>query len=178
MKKIIILSLLLVITVVSKAQFYVGGSMNFDYNKYKSESTKTYDLTIEPSIGYCFNDNHSVELGLGYSHSSSKNEFGKTGENYYYIAPSYCYTIPIIDELTYNIYIGPELGFNSNGIHSYGGSIGNYLEYFFTGHWSLTGGFDILSLTKIKTTNDEYDTNFNAAWMSPGLTFGVCYYFN
>ena len=62
MKKILFTIALIAVTVVSNAQWWVGGSIGYMYDK--SNDPTPNDITVSPIGGYSFNDHWGVGLGI------------------------------------------------------------------------------------------------------------------
>lgn len=73
MKKLMIMAAFLLATISASAQVYIGGGVSFHSTKPQTVEgvdvdTKTA-ISILPEIGYKLEDNLSIGIGLGYSHS-------------------------------------------------------------------------------------------------------------
>ena len=79
MKKILLISLLLVASIVTKvsAQLFVGGSLNlntskekYSFNSTTQDGQKTFSIGFMPKVGYIINN--KLAFGVGFGLSSSK----------------------------------------------------------------------------------------------------------
>ena len=74
MKKILLMAAFAVASLTANAQAWIGGSLGFDYEKYKDVDAKT-TFSIAPTVGY----NLDEKLALGLELSLA---FGNEGRSY------------------------------------------------------------------------------------------------
>jgi hypothetical protein len=66
MKKLFLLSMLLIATISANAQIYVGGSLGFWYDSHNDPETTTF--TVAPEIGYNINQKWAVGGVIDYTY--------------------------------------------------------------------------------------------------------------
>lgn len=78
MKKFILAAVMMVASLATSAQVYVGGSFGFQSIKpYDGAKTST-TFSIKPEIGYNLDENWAVGIQLGYSSTNANDDFEKT----------------------------------------------------------------------------------------------------
>ena len=66
MKKILLMAAFAVASLTANAQVWVGGSLGFDYEKYKDMDAKT-KFSIAPTIGYNLSEDFAIGLELSFA---------------------------------------------------------------------------------------------------------------
>lgn len=171
MKKLIALIAFICITVTMNAQVYLGGSLGL------GKTFKSDDVTfnIYPEVGYCFNDEHSLSLVVGYG--LEKNILGK--ENTLYISPCYTYS-RMIGESNFSIDLVVGLDYirtfedptNTLGLY-----VGPMLEYYLTDNWTIYGAFEFFRAQNTWYSDSSTETNLTFDLFDSGVKFGFYYYF-
>jgi hypothetical protein len=88
MKKLFMIAALAVSTLAASAQVYVGGSLGLESSKAVKGADATTTFSIQPEIGYNFDQNWAVGIQLGFS-TSDANDLTK---NIFTVAPYARYT--------------------------------------------------------------------------------------
>ncbi|MBP5772402.1 MAG: outer membrane beta-barrel protein [Bacteroidaceae bacterium] len=125
MKKMFLMAAMAVASLTANAQTWIGGSLGFDYEKYKNADAKTY-FSIAPTVGYNLSDAWAIglelNLGFGSEGMSSLHESGyKTTE--VKVAPFARYTFAKLGMASFFVDGGFGLGYaklEKNGVSADG----------------------------------------------------------
>ena len=152
---------------ITKGNWMVGGSGNFDYAKTEPKNTNssgtninytdngTYSITLDPNIGYFIKDKLAIGMKISLVNSFIKFRALNLNDTYISISPNFRYYFLNVDK-TYNVFIEPSFNYYTNN------SLGN------SSGFGLKSGFEIFlnssvgiepSLNYIYNESNQYKRN-------------------
>jgi hypothetical protein len=97
MKKIMMIAAMMVAAVSANAQWYVGGTLGYSYQKNKNTDVKTNTFTILPEVGYNLNENWAVGGKIGYGYEKT----GDIKTNTFIVNPYVRYTFVKLEKVNF-----------------------------------------------------------------------------
>lgn len=163
----------------AQSPWFLGGNLGFEFDK-DAEKTKTTAFTINPEVGYMFNDNWGITLGLKYSTASQKIDGGDSETDFsrFGVALGAIYKYQIVD----NIFYAPtfKVGYE-NESESKSNNITAKLdflrfEYRPACHWGFNLNFGGLSFNNFSPDEGDSTNNFKFN-VGVSTEVGFTYYF-
>lgn len=97
MKKILMTLVAVAMATTMNAQWYVGGTVGYNYTKDKNTDVKSNTFVITPELGYNLNEKWAVGMKIGYAY----NKVDDAKSNEFVVNPYARYTFVKLDKVNF-----------------------------------------------------------------------------
>jgi Protein of unknown function, DUF481. len=111
MKKMMMTLVAIAMATTMNAQWYVGGTVGYNYNKDNNTDITTNTFSILPEVGYNLNDSWAVGAKIGYAYA----KVGEAKTNTFVVNPYTRYTFVKLDKVNFFVDGGFEYQYLKQG---------------------------------------------------------------
>lgn len=186
MKKLFITIAFVAAAMFAQAQFYLGGSIGFDYTKNPMTGTyagadKVMSISVLPNVGYMFSDKMGVGVEFGLSYDKAEfTSLSDTKTTIFQFSPYFRYVFGEIKDFSFYADVKLDFGFgkhNDDSATVFGIGVLPGFAYNLTDNVAIVGylnvvrlGFDMIKYGDDKQTHFGLGVNENTP-LNVGLVY-------